>query len=117
MNSIGLKIKKIREYNNLTQEYMASQMDISQPAYAQLENGSSKISSQRLKQISKILNVDPKNLESCEEITLNIHNNTLNYNSSIIKELNSKQNELYERLLAEKNKVIERLENELKKLK
>ncbi len=92
-------------------------MSISQPAYAQIENGSTRISSQRLKQISKILNVDPKNLENCEEVTLNIHNNTLNDNSSIIKELNSKQNELYERLLVEKDKVIERLENELKRLR
>ena len=40
----------------------------------------------------------------------------LNDNSSIIKELNSKQNELYERLLSEKDRTIQHLKNEVKSL-
>jgi transcriptional regulator with XRE-family HTH domain len=34
---LGTKIKKIRELRNLTQEYLADQLGISQPAYSKLE--------------------------------------------------------------------------------
>ena len=47
---------------------------------------------------------------------LDIHHNTLNDNSSIIKEWNSKQNELYERLIIEKDKIISQLERRIKEL-
>lgn len=36
---IGYKIKSIRELKNLTQEYMAEKLDISQAAYSKLEKG------------------------------------------------------------------------------
>ena len=41
---IGNKIKNIRELKNLTQEYLAEKLDISQAAYSKMEKGDTKIS-------------------------------------------------------------------------
>ena len=106
MQSTVYKIRKFRENKNYTQEYMASQLNISQSAYAQIESGITSINSQKLIKIAEILGVDLEKLVSTQELVLDIHNNTLNDNSAIIKELNSKQYELYERLLNDKDKLI-----------
>jgi len=116
MRKTALKIKQIREYNNYSQKYMADQLSISQPAYARIENGVTSLNEEKIRKIAEILNVDLEKLLSNDELTLNIQNNTLNDNSSIIKELNSKQNELYERLLSEKDRTIQHLKNEVKSL-
>ena len=113
MNTTALKIKKIREYNNYSQNYMAEQLNISQSAYAKIENGTTHLTEEKLRKIANILDVDLQRLLSSEDLVFNIHNNTLKDNSSIIKELNSKQYELYERLLKEKDIQIKRLEKEI----
>ncbi len=117
MSFSNTKIKQLREYNNYSQSYMAEQLQISQSAYAKIENGYTSLTEDRLKKIAEILNIDPNKLLSNDEFVLNIQNNTLNNESSIIREFNSKQNKLYERLLNEKNNSIKRLEDELKFLK
>jgi transcriptional regulator with XRE-family HTH domain len=38
-NSIGFKIKKLREHKNISQKDMAFQLDISQSYLSKLENG------------------------------------------------------------------------------
>ena len=52
--SIGLKIKKIREFNNLTQEHVAAKLGLSQSNYARIEKDEIKITDTRLKQIAEI---------------------------------------------------------------
>jgi transcriptional regulator with XRE-family HTH domain len=117
MNHTAIKIKKIREYNNFSQNYMAEQLNISQSAYAKIESGSIALTEDKLRKIAQILKVDMDKLLSSEDLVFNIHNNTLNDNASIIKELNSKQNELYERLLKEKDNTIEQLKKEVEFLR
>ena len=77
----------------------------------------------RLKRIGEILDVDVAKLLSTEDLKLDIHNNTFHDNSSVISELNTKNEELYERLLQEKDdknkllkETIEFLKNEIQKL-
>ncbi len=43
MNTIGEKIKKIRELKNYTQEYMAAQIGITQAGYSKIERGESDV--------------------------------------------------------------------------
>ena len=117
MVNTASKIRQVREYKNISQMYMAEQLNISQPAYAQVESGKTSLSENRLKKIAEILEVDITTLISDEKLTLNIQYNTLNNNSSIVKELNTKQSELYERLLVEKDKQIKFLQAEILKLK
>jgi transcriptional regulator with XRE-family HTH domain len=55
MNSIGLKIKQMRELRGFSQENMSSELGITQPSYARLEKEDNRITITRLIQISKIL--------------------------------------------------------------
>ena len=50
-------IRKIREYRNYTQDYLAAKLSISQNAYSKIELGYSKITLDRLFQIAIILEV------------------------------------------------------------
>lgn len=60
---IGYKIKKIREIKNISQEYMAEQLGITQSAYSLIESGKANISRERLHKIAEILEVSPEDIE------------------------------------------------------
>jgi transcriptional regulator with XRE-family HTH domain len=51
-------IRKIREFKNYTQDYLAMKLDISQNAYSKIELGYSKLTLGRLFQIAEVLEVD-----------------------------------------------------------
>jgi transcriptional regulator with XRE-family HTH domain len=51
-------IRKIREYRNYTQDYLAAKLSISQNAYSKIELGYSKITLDRLFQIAIILDIE-----------------------------------------------------------
>jgi transcriptional regulator with XRE-family HTH domain len=57
MNLIAFNIKKIRESKNLTQEYLASRLGISQNAYSRIENSRTRLSTDRMREIARILEV------------------------------------------------------------
>jgi transcriptional regulator with XRE-family HTH domain len=66
MNSIGqLKtraivsnIRKVREFRNYTQDYLAAKLHISQNAYSKIELGYSSITLNRLINIAEILDIE-----------------------------------------------------------
>ncbi|MBB4806419.1 transcriptional regulator with XRE-family HTH domain [Chryseobacterium defluvii] len=62
MKVCGQNIRKIRRSRDLTQEYMAFEMGISQKAYSDIENSKVKISLETLKKISDILDVKPSDI-------------------------------------------------------
>jgi len=51
-------IRKIREFRNYTQDYLAAKLLISQNAYSKIELGYSKITLDRLFQIAVVLDVE-----------------------------------------------------------
>lgn len=53
------KIRYLREFNNLTQDYVANELEMSQNAYSLLEKGTTKITIDRLVALAKIYNVSP----------------------------------------------------------
>jgi transcriptional regulator with XRE-family HTH domain len=57
-NDIARNIKQIRELKTFTQEYMAQELGISQPAYVKIEQGLTVLKIDRLQQIADILEVD-----------------------------------------------------------
>jgi len=57
-------IRKIRELNNYTQDYLAAKLAISQNAYSKIELGYSKLTLNRLFQIAVILEVEAAQLIS-----------------------------------------------------
>lgn len=62
MKICGQNIRKIRRERDLTQEYMAFEMGISQKAYSDIENSKVKINLEILTKISNILNIKPSNI-------------------------------------------------------
>ena len=67
---INEKVKKVRELSNLTQEEMASQLNMSTNGYAKIEQGKTRLNIPMLERITAILginlmellNIDDKNL-------------------------------------------------------
>jgi len=74
IRSVSINIRKIREYRNYTQEYLALKLGITQNAYSKIELAYTKITLDRLFQIAEILEVDIEvilNKNSDEIILLN----------------------------------------------
>lgn len=65
--NIGDKIRKIRELKGFSQDYMASQLEISQRAYSKIENNDIKLDWGRIEDISKILQIEPIELVSFDD--------------------------------------------------
>lgn len=58
MNIIGQKIKKLREQKGITQEAMASQLDVTQSNYGRLEKDDRRLNVVKLLKIARILDVN-----------------------------------------------------------
>jgi len=57
MNTIGTRIRKIREESGIKQETMAAEMGITQSSYGRLEKDDNRLTAVKLQQISEILKV------------------------------------------------------------
>jgi transcriptional regulator with XRE-family HTH domain len=67
MKICGQNIRKIRRSKDLTQEYMAFEMGISQKAYSDIENSKVKINLDILTKISAILEIRPSEICSISD--------------------------------------------------
>jgi transcriptional regulator with XRE-family HTH domain len=119
--NVGNNIKKLRELKNYTQQSMADMLDVSQKTYSNIESAGNNITIELIEKVAKVLEVSfNKILELNAENILNNSNQSggigsqLNYSVSY-NYLNDKQNELYEKLLQEKDKMIKMLEGNTKK--
>ncbi len=74
---IGSRIKKIREQKHYSQEYMAEQLKITQAAYSRIESDQIQINVERLREISKLLDVNEGDLISGDTNVFNFHNNQI----------------------------------------
>lgn len=64
--TIAANIRKLREYRDYTQDYLAAKLSISQNAYSKIELSYSRITLERLFVISAVLEVNPEDLISME---------------------------------------------------
>ncbi len=71
---IHQNLKKLREFRNYSQEFMASELGKSQNAYSQMETGKTKIKEEEIIKLSAILEVTPTELMSDEPIVIKINN-------------------------------------------
>jgi transcriptional regulator with XRE-family HTH domain len=93
----GLRIKKIREYRNFTQQHMADSLEISQNAYSKIENETTKMTTNRLEQIAKILDVPFETIINDEHQIFNLNNNHVE--KFYIENLTEQKTELLERTI------------------
>lgn len=120
MATIEEKIKSIRELKNLTQEYMAEKLGITQAGYSKIESGTTKISYNKIVDISKILGVQTEELLAFDsQKYFNSFNNVKGSNngSVTIKVEEGDIKTLYEDKISLLNKLLEMTEIELEKYK
>ncbi|MBD1393936.1 helix-turn-helix domain-containing protein [Mucilaginibacter glaciei] len=67
IKAVAANIRNKREELNYTQEYLAAKLSISQNAYSKIELGYTKITVERLFQISEVLETDLTELINTEK--------------------------------------------------
>lgn len=67
IEKVAVNIRKVREYRNYTQDYLAAKLRISQNAYSKIELGHTRITVDRLFRVADILEVDPIVILNCDE--------------------------------------------------
>lgn len=87
-------IKSLRERKNLTQEFVANELGISQNSYSNIENGTVKLTIERLIEISKVLGVSAEELIANESQTFNFHNSNIEKFYGYIETLQEENKEL-----------------------
>ncbi|MBL7803424.1 MAG: helix-turn-helix transcriptional regulator [Saprospiraceae bacterium] len=116
--TIHEKIRSIRMLRQFTQEYMADQLGISTKSYGKIENGITRLTMHRLGQIAAVLQLEPEAILAFnEEQSLN---NPPQNKMSLPKgdtPVSATTIELYERLLAGKDSLIEKLKAEVEFLR
>ena len=110
---IGGKIKIIRELKNLTQEYMADKLEMSQANYSRLEKNEVELSVPKAQKIADILEVKLSDLlDFNEKNVFNISKvDTLNSDCNISYTISPEIKKLYEdtiKLLEEKIAILEK---------
>jgi len=99
----GKKVRQFREKKGISQEYMATQLDMSQNAYSKLELGDTRLRVDTLKQISEILEANPADfmLEESEQYKFNQSNTTVTTANSLA---------IYQQSFDEERKVWQELD-------
>lgn len=113
------RIKMIRKRLNYSQEFLANELGISQPAYAKIENGATRMDLKRLVQIANILKVDLQELLEGDKTINQLHNdhaygfveNLYQDNKEIYQKLISSLEQENLRLIAENERLLELLKN------
>ena len=112
---INEKIKKVRELNQLTQEDMATQLNMSTNGYAKIERGKTRLNIPMLERISAVLGMDLMDLLSIDDRSLiclvseNSQHSSNYYGSDTSAEVEKMQLMLdhKEQLLIQKEREIE----------
>lgn len=91
---VGQRIKRLRENKNYTQEYMSDRLNISQNTYSKIETGGIKLTVERLKQISEILDTPVEEILNNEKQTFNFHNSNIEKFYGYIETLQEDNKEL-----------------------
>ncbi len=109
---LGKNIRNLREMKNYTQEAFAVHLDISQKQFSRIESGEVSTSIKMLFKICQVLEVEPAFLLEFDSSKI-FNNNSINqsggefmaYNDTPIEDIKI----LYERLLSEKDAIIQLL--------
>lgn len=120
-NSIGFKIKKLREQKEISQEDLAFQLDISQSYLSKIENGSiEKIDFLFMQRVAEFFKVEPQyflegdtifNVETSNNSAVgnnNVSNINHNIDPDLFKSVMQNQQQISQ-LMEMQNKLIEKL--------
>lgn len=113
---IGEKIKKMREFRNFTQEYLAKALEMTQAGYSRIERDEVELSLSRLEQVAKILNVTMEEVLGFDANKLSFNTNANDHCVVYQNQNGLAENErkLYESRIEAQQKEIDRLHELLK---
>lgn len=119
------KIQVLRKAKGLTQDDLAEQLNMSKNGYANIEQNNTKLTIDKLVQISAVLGIEPKQLldngSDVFHLFTDIQNNTHNHYSNSIDEqrLQNLEKEVYylKQMIEQKDVTISALMSENKALK
>ncbi|UZO82345.1 helix-turn-helix domain-containing protein [Aquimarina sp. ERC-38] len=109
------RIKEIRKHKGYSHEYIANELNISQVAYSKLEKNETKLTVERLYQLSEISETPIEDFLSSKgknTINQNLYDSSTGYVENLYQENKEKTNkiiELYEARLADKDRLIDQL--------
>lgn len=122
--TIATRIRKAREFADLTQENMAKALGITQQQYSLLEKGEAKITKERIAKIAEVLGTTPEKIAEFDESKFfgNMEGNTFNDSSvtnlgdinHIYENHNKEIKEIYEARITSLETEITRLHELLK---
>ncbi len=108
--TVGAKIRHLRKTRGYSQEEVAEKLNISQSAYARIENGESQSWASHIEQLSTIFGVKPKSFLSKQKEGTSVkkQKGKLQLRDTIIAldEVYQKLIEQYEKRLQEKDELI-----------
>ncbi|MCA4893940.1 MAG: helix-turn-helix transcriptional regulator [Cytophagales bacterium] len=109
---IGQKIRKIREMKGISQEYLATQLNISPQAYGKLEREETKLDFDRIEVIAKLMEIEPLDIVNFDES--HVFNNTFNNHAEHQKNFILHNNEQVNPIL---EKTFQLLQEEIQQLR
>src|SRR5690606_6230620 len=115
--AISDNIRKMRELRNFTQEYMATQLGITQAGYSKIESGATDISFSKIEEIAGILSVTPADLVAFDsQKYFNSFNNVKGSNNgSVIIDMKTEElKKLYEDKISLLERLLIKTEEDLK---
>jgi transcriptional regulator with XRE-family HTH domain len=111
----GNKIRSLRLLRGYSQEYMADKLEINQTTYSRIETDQQKLTAEMLEKIARLLGVSVTDITNNEPLI--IQNNASNYGAQgKIENFYADQKDLYEKMIAAKDKEIERLSKQVESL-
>ena len=116
---LGNKIKMVRESSNLSQEYVASKLNLSQQAYSRMEKNPDNITVGRLRELSAILGVPFNTLAGEEDMYIQQNYNQQGGNAGTvmyIQGLADSERAVYEKRIEDLKEQISSLNMLLLKL-
>lgn len=113
--NIGIKIKKIRELNNLSMTQVADKLDLSARMYANIEAETSSITLERLVNICNVFECTLEQLLGFSEKNIFNFQNSQEKNGTINQGVINEK-ELIKNLLDTKDELIDQLKEENKRL-
>lgn len=105
---IKKRIETVRKEKHISQADIAERLSISQTAYYKIEKGSTCLISDRISQIASVLQVRE------EELVLGYDANNIQHYKEIIEQKDRRIMDL-EKIIEDKNKIIELLQEKIEK--
>lgn len=110
------KLRKLRDGNGFSQEYVAAKLGIGQNTYSKLESGQSPLTIDRAKKLAEIYEIDPEFFFDEDDASIVNYNHGNDYKFIIKPETYMEsQKELFESIIKDKDEQIRYLRTELEK--